>query len=421
MSQHPSVEDICEVGMGLCVPVFSFQRSPSNRHVCSSKIVTQIQEITDVGEEGNLWKNLIFDCAYKIGDKTVKLGFISGEAEVTDETKFDTSNAEKTTIHSSVYHLLQALIKNEDTVNRLNDASPLFTRTVTEMHYTCVVISWAPTTMKHFHLPDIAHKSRLLAQKLKISDDTFVEDGASLRHASVQNRAIANLRQHQLEFAKTGNALDVRRLEALNVIFDDVISNLTTLRPLLSEVQREYHAVIESICNMEKEKGFLRTKIQKLVCDNGTEEMLKQESAKVAHLTARLEVTQTTNAKSVNENNWSVGSVTNVPSRLKTQIKEEEQGFVNYVGEIFLRELNSIADETQRMSMKFKGRKVFISEWLLTESKKVPIFEEAESLVKTIKVNQREIAMLDRKLAEYAIELETLNQKIEEIEHFIAK
>ncbi|KAJ3114581.1 Protein casc1 [Phlyctochytrium bullatum] len=43
----------------------------------------------------NLWKNVIYDCNYKVADKGVQIAFLSQDAEVTDETKFDVNNADK--------------------------------------------------------------------------------------------------------------------------------------------------------------------------------------------------------------------------------------------------------------------------------------------------------------------------------------
>ncbi|KAJ3332244.1 hypothetical protein HDU76_000835 [Blyttiomyces sp. JEL0837] len=96
--KSPIVEEICVYGVGLCVAGFHFRRSPSNRHLSTSKIVFQIQEITPNQEASNdptAWRTLFFDSSYKIGDNTHKLGFFVADPEVTDETKFDTTNSDK--------------------------------------------------------------------------------------------------------------------------------------------------------------------------------------------------------------------------------------------------------------------------------------------------------------------------------------
>ncbi|KAJ3215408.1 hypothetical protein HDU67_000453 [Dinochytrium kinnereticum] len=128
--KNPAAEEECELGIGLCISSNTFRRSPSNRNVSSSKIVFQFQDPAEKPDESNLWKNLIFDCNYKVGDKAIKIAYISNEADVTDETKFDVSNAEKNNMHSSVFHLLQSQPKAEV---ESTESSAMFSRTVTDV------------------------------------------------------------------------------------------------------------------------------------------------------------------------------------------------------------------------------------------------------------------------------------------------
>ncbi|KAI8846064.1 hypothetical protein BC829DRAFT_399161 [Chytridium lagenaria] len=80
--KNPAVEEACELGIGLCASFFSFRRSPSNRNVSSSKVVFQIQDGVQKDDDGNIWKNLIFDGNYKVGEKTIKIAYFSQEAEM---------------------------------------------------------------------------------------------------------------------------------------------------------------------------------------------------------------------------------------------------------------------------------------------------------------------------------------------------
>ncbi|KAI8829312.1 hypothetical protein BC829DRAFT_157341 [Chytridium lagenaria] len=110
------------------------------------------------------------------------------------------------------------------------------------------------------------------------------------------------------------------------------------------------------------------------------------------------------------------------------------------------------------MNLKFRGRKGFVKDWLLNESKKDPIFGElykrmevdeelqqylekigtddlsgdtsslndnverkkdVEQLQKSIKIGKRELKSIEEKIEAYNAELLSWNQKIEEIKHFL--
>ncbi|KAJ3211844.1 hypothetical protein HDU67_004225 [Dinochytrium kinnereticum] len=294
---------------------------------------------------------------------------------------------------------------------------------------------------RFFHLPKIS--SRKLASELLDID--------SMGRCGVENleRELLLLRNN----LESHGIFDVRRLEALNDVFDQINDRFTTLRPLLAEIKREYSGFISGILNVQKEKNFLRAKIQRLICDIGTTDMLQKELSKVESLSSRLQEVEKKN------------------KRLKSVIADEEKRFLGFLVDLFIKELNKTTgeqltnladlnsvDEKIKMSLRFRGRKTFVKEWLVNEAKKEQTFEElqtkiesdedlgqylekvgteesgndnlgtgdsverkkdVEQLQKFVKTSQKEINTLNEKIDAYNSELMSWNQKIEEIEHFL--
>ncbi|KAJ1568700.1 hypothetical protein HK405_014908, partial [Cladochytrium tenue] len=87
---------IFKAGIGLMASRFAFRRCPNNLQLASSKVVFQFQEAvqdTEISDEQAMWKTIMFDASFKIGESFQAVGFIVPDGEVTDETKFDVGNA----------------------------------------------------------------------------------------------------------------------------------------------------------------------------------------------------------------------------------------------------------------------------------------------------------------------------------------
>jgi hypothetical protein len=110
--------------------------------------------------------------------------------------------------------------------------------------------------------------------------------------------------------------------------------------------QREYNLVLESIDNREKEKTYLRGKIQKLICELGTPELLRQETERIGALQAKI------NGLDIINNRWEYQVVHGLRANLsdiiikinslKQRGLDEDRKFVNRIGDLFTKELESM-------------------------------------------------------------------------------
>ncbi|KAJ3332247.1 hypothetical protein HDU76_000838 [Blyttiomyces sp. JEL0837] len=211
----------------------------------------------------------------------------------------------------------------------------------------------------------------------------------------------------------------VQKVELLNRIFDIVISRFTSHRRLLSEIQREYEYVINAIKNQIEEKEFLRVKIQKLIGELGTRDILLQETHRVSHMLYKIEELCNVNTQA--------GLYARFDLRINYQPNSD------YFS----------AEDNQRMSLKFKGKKKYVQEWLMNrmEEKECaeeltrlmesnPTFEqddtspasrqnggditkrkaELETLQKNMRAFQQELTAMNDKIEAYTEEVDQLNQ-----------
>ncbi|KAJ3071027.1 hypothetical protein HDU98_005913 [Podochytrium sp. JEL0797] len=208
-------------------------------------------------------------------------------------------------------------------------------------------------TARFFHLPKLF--SRDLMAKLEIA-----EDHDSHRHAG-NDAFMESIYSRIAEIKKldpTSPTPSLPRLTAYDKIFNLLISRFTTHQHVLAEIKREYDLVLESLANHQNEQEYLCGKIQKLICEIGTPEMLGKELVRVTELKYNLEAVESVN------------------DALKKRHEKLDNAFIRYLGDLFKNELENIKDENQKMNFKFKGRKVFINDWFLAKASESDIFQE---------------------------------------------
>ncbi|KAI9208043.1 uncharacterized protein BJ171DRAFT_636555 [Polychytrium aggregatum] len=126
-------------------------------------------------------------------------------------------------------------------------------------------------------------------QTLKTIDEKVVEGSWKYRQGSFAKAdRLAELQDYvQTEIRALGcdgSGPDLRRLQIYSVCFDQVIAEFRTYGPLLAEIKREYDRVIATYKYDEKERDFLRSKVQKLLSQNENRLLLKYERRKCIKL-----------------------------------------------------------------------------------------------------------------------------------------
>ncbi|KND04959.1 uncharacterized protein SPPG_00646 [Spizellomyces punctatus DAOM BR117] len=137
--KNPAVEDMCIIGIGAFASHLAFRRSPSNRHMSSSKCVFQFRPY-EAEDEWPLpdeaeWQSVVFDVNWRVGEATQAAGFIASHGQaITDSTTFIVNSEDnKGTIHSTTYHLLQESIASPKGTDSSPESSPLFSKTVRQI------------------------------------------------------------------------------------------------------------------------------------------------------------------------------------------------------------------------------------------------------------------------------------------------
>ncbi|KAI8828610.1 hypothetical protein BJ741DRAFT_625829 [Chytriomyces cf. hyalinus JEL632] len=202
-------------------------------------------------------------------------------------------------------------------------------------------------TSRIFSLPKVF--SRALLERLEITKDTD-------NPIESDNREFLDDMMRRISNAKK-EPTTPSRIESLDKVFNLIISRFTSHKLLLAEVKREYDLILGSLTNHANEKEYLRSKIQKLICEVGTPEMLNMELGRVMALSFRLDAVQ-----SVNDG-------------LKREHDDQDMVFIKTLGELFEEELEGTSNETHKMSLKFKGKKAYISDWFTANSTKSDLLQ----------------------------------------------
>ncbi|KAJ3276501.1 hypothetical protein HK104_003649 [Borealophlyctis nickersoniae] len=194
------------------------------------------------------------------------------------------------------------------------------------------------------------------------------EELARLRHPSASP---SSSRDH---------LLDPTRLETLNYCFDRILSHFHTYAPLLADIKNEYTQTITALTNIDSEKRYLRSKIQKLLCEVGTERVLDEERTRILEIGFRVEMIRKENLE------------------LKQLFFDEEEQYILSLGTAYQKELNEATgniatlrsptlpstvlnilpptDPNQKMSLQYKGRWKYIEEWLQRGAAKEPVLQD---------------------------------------------
>ncbi|KAJ3255478.1 hypothetical protein HDU77_003673 [Chytriomyces hyalinus] len=275
-------------------------------------------------------------------------------------------------------------------------------------------------TSRIFSLPKVF--SRALLERLEITKDTD-------NPIESDNREFLDDMMRRISNAKK-EPTTPSRIESLDKVFNLIISRFTSHKLLLAEVKREYDLILGSLTNHANEKEYLRSKIQKLICEVGTPEMLNMELGRVMALSFRLDAVQ-----SVNDG-------------LKREHDDQDMVFIKTLGELFEEELEGTSNETHKMSLKFKGKKTYISDWFTANSAKSDLLQclakkfengdydeldevkkltapeanvaapntaERQELREEIQSLKEQINQADEKLEAYQQELAFFNRKIAEL------
>ncbi|KAI9209828.1 uncharacterized protein BJ171DRAFT_470760 [Polychytrium aggregatum] len=197
--------------------------------------------------------------------------------------------------------------------------------------------------------------------------------------------------------ALRGQTSETSRIEIMNYCFDLIINHFVGFSSLLSEIKQEYTMMINSFRNIENEKLYLRSKVQKL-------------------LGIELEV-------------------------------------INHVTGLYDEEMRSLVDENQRLLLRIKGYLGYIEDWLnrklqsepeygnllnrvknegatllshlglrdgkdesMRSAENAKIKAELEDAKKAFKSKQREMQKLTERLESKEADLATYKSKIEDVQ-----
>ncbi|KAH9272176.1 hypothetical protein BASA83_005516 [Batrachochytrium salamandrivorans] len=90
----------------------------------------------------------------------------------------------------------------------------------------------------------------------------------------------------RVPFSNTTDLLCKDRIQCLDRCLERVIQICRPYADLLSQIQNEYHLVIKSVLNINDEKAFLRTKINRLLVEYATTNALESEKVRIVGLVA---------------------------------------------------------------------------------------------------------------------------------------
>lgn len=145
-------------------------------------------------------------------------------------------------------------------------------------------------------------------------------------------------------------------LEEIQLLFSEFMNHFTVYEDILSNIKNEYAFVINGLINIQKEKEFLKFKIQNLSCQNGHEGMLNS----LRDRSLRLKEKKESNLRKISD--------------CESTVREVEKKLVIHVGKLYKETLSNTTDDRQRMLLAFKGRIGFIKDWLLYHGSKWSVF-----------------------------------------------
>lgn len=174
--------------------------------------------------------------------------------------------------------------------------------------------------------------------------------GLSIKECYQQFKAVYQSNQDFQKSFKSHQLFDKERIYALNKIFDETISNMTTFRSLMVEIQNEYLLIISALQNKLDEKAFLKTKIQQLVGNLATPDQKKEQQEKYKEIHKMLEFSLKMKALHID------------------YIRTNEMKFVDHICALFDKQLaeacRSKSLEKRRKELLMLGKWNFLKDWL---------------------------------------------------------
>ncbi|KAJ3030684.1 hypothetical protein HK097_005603, partial [Rhizophlyctis rosea] len=207
--------------------------------------------------------------------------------------------------------------------------------------FQCLMNGWDVPGGQHFHL---RRRKRGL----------FDADGV------LRREGVEELERGVRDELQTLNPTDLspHRIATLMNCFERVISHFTTHSSLLSDIKQEYTLLLTSLHNLHSESAYLRTKIQGLLSENGSERMIDEERTKILELSFRIEMLRKENVE------------------LERLFIGEEEQYVLSLAEAYRKDVRNASDEKTRITLQHQGRWNYIEDWLEKGAAKEPIIRE---------------------------------------------
>lgn len=135
------------------------------------------------------------------------------------------------------------------------------------------------------------------------------------------------------------------RLRVLNGVFDASISQFHGFRGILAEIKQEYLTIVNSLVNAEDECSFLRTKVQKLIIQNGKAEDLHKNNKQLLLLQHSMRDLYYSN------------------NRYGQDAHEEDKRLIVAIGKLYIEELrhSSVKD---KFDPKWRNNWSFVKDWI---------------------------------------------------------
>ncbi|KAI8908623.1 hypothetical protein DFJ77DRAFT_124920 [Powellomyces hirtus] len=154
------------------------------------------------------------------------------------------------------------------------------------------------------------------------------------------------------------HVLDPLRLDTLHASFEQLAEKFRTFRPLLVDIKREYDLVIAALLNLTQEKAFLRSKIQNLICEVGSEQQLDQLRSALIQLTFR-------NSMVAEEN-----------EELKQNAESEEVNFLLNLARLCAPPPLKGPEDKQRSIIRLKERWDRVERWINNRANEEPLLKD---------------------------------------------
>ncbi|KAL5037683.1 hypothetical protein RTP6_005079 [Batrachochytrium dendrobatidis] len=200
-------------------------------------------------------------------------------------------------------------------------------------------------------------------------------------------------------FSNSSDMLSKSRIQSLDRCLEQVIETFRSYSSLLSDIQNEYHLVIKAIVNIQDEKAFLRSKINKLLVGYAFKQTLEAEKMRIVELVASWEIAQ------------------NHRQMLESHSAIEDTKFIETIGKLFDLEVARDQKEKRRKDLLYLGKWQFVKDWIEQRALTDPLIKTLFEQLKENPDYYRKNLVEDENLAvhEYdSLEIRKLKRLIEE-------